>query len=191
MPRSEQAAPLALSRRRFLSVAAMSAAGIAATSPHPADAARRAQVLYGTGRVSEPIPGVTIPSPSDFGFSVDESGGYFLCSMFGPETGGFQGCDLMTVQGVVAPGTLALARGAANFAGTLDVFVFPNVFVDPPEPYMNAAALSFTVNVVLGGPGQGRLVLSIPAVTEALGGDTGGIIARGRIARRRERRSVS
>ena len=32
---------------------------------------------------------------------ADREGGTFVCSMFGPDTGGFKGCNIMTVQGRV------------------------------------------------------------------------------------------
>lgn len=187
-PRSSDPPALrAITRRRFLALAAAAAAAPQVV-PRSARGATSRIEIHGTGRVREPIPGVTVPSPSDFGFSVDATGGYFLCSMFGPETGGFLGCQLMTVQGVVTPGSLEVRRGAAIFSGRLDIFLFPNVFTTPPEPWLLAAANDFTVNVVLGGRGKGRLVLHIPAVTEAIGGDTGGVLDRGLIARRRRRR---
>src|SRR5213593_1518668 len=124
-----------LTRRRFLGVAGTSAAAVA-LGARTAPAAGRHPVLVGCGRIFENIPGVTIPSPSDFGFSADEMGGFFLCGMFGAATGGWRGCTLMTLQGTVAAGTLDMGRRAAVFSGIIDAFVFPNVFVDPPEPYL-------------------------------------------------------
>jgi hypothetical protein len=175
-----------VNRRHFLGLAATSAAALAL--PRAAGAGGRHTVLEGNGRIFENVPGVTIPSPSDFGFSADPTGGFFLCSMFGSATGGWRGCTLMTLQGIVAPGTLEIRRGAATFSGTIDAFVFPNVFVNPPEPYLNAAGVGYTANVKLGGPGTARLVLHIPVFTETLGGDTGGILQFGRIERKRVQR---
>src|SRR5262245_64470423 len=121
----------ALTRRRFLHGAASSAALL---SVAPAYAARGKLAAFGSGQVQEPIAGVTVPSPSDFSFAADEQGGFFLCSMFGPETGGFLGCNLMTVQGVVTPGTIEIRRGVVTFSGKVDIFLFPNIFLTPPGP---------------------------------------------------------
>lgn len=143
--------------------------------------------VLGSGRVGEPLPGVTVPSPSDFSFAADEKGGFFLCSMFGPETGGFLGCNLMTVQGVVAPGTIEIRRGIVTFSGKVDIFLFPNIFIEPPGPYLNAAANDFTAIARLGGPGKASLVLRIPVATANVGGDTGGVLRYGRISRVRIR----
>jgi hypothetical protein len=174
----------ALTRRRFLHGAA---SGAALLSVAPAYAARGKLAAFGSGQVREPIPGVTVPSPSDFSFAADEEGGFFLCSMFGPETGGFLGCDLMTVQGVVSPGTIQIKRGVVTFSGKLDIFLFPNIFTQPPGPYLNAAANDFTAIARFGGPGKGSLVLKIPVATANVGGDTGGILQYGRIGRARIR----
>jgi hypothetical protein len=138
--------------------------------------------LAGVGRITEPLPGLTIPSPSDFGFTVDPSGGTFLCSMFGPETGGFRGCNLMTVEGVVTPGSLQEAsEGIAIFSGLVDIFVFPDVFTN--GPFLLLTDKEYTAAVRLGGPGEAAMVLHIPAVAPTLGGNTGGIVAFGRIER--------
>jgi hypothetical protein len=173
-------------RRHFLGLAGTSAAAVALAA-RPAQAAGRQRMLVGSGRIFDNIPGVTIPSPSDFGFSADEMGGFFLCSMFGAATGGWRGCTLMTLQGVVTPGTLEIERGVAIFSGIIDAFVFPNVFVDPPDPYLNAAGVQYTANLTLGGAGEARMILNIPVFTEALGGDTGGIVQFGRIEKKRVR----
>jgi hypothetical protein len=175
--------PSPLSRRGFIALAG--AAGLAA--PRLARAARGVQVV-GAGRIGAHLPGITVPSPSDFSFACDAEGGLFLCSMFGPDVGGWKGCELMTLQGRVTPGTLAIRRGTATFSGEFSMFVFPDVFSDPPGPYLSAAAVQFTVNAVIGGPGTARMILHVPAVTETLGGDTGGIVELGRIERRRIRR---
>ena len=150
-------------------------------------AAKGRLAVVGMGRIQDPIEGVTVPSPSDFGFAADEAGGTFVCSMFGPETGGFRGCNLMTVQGIVTPGTITIQRGVVSFSGKVDVFVFPDVFSDPPGPYLNAAANDFTVIAELGGPGKATMILKVPFATPAIGGDTGGIVRVGRIKRSRVR----
>src|SRR5690349_11788912 len=104
------------SRRRFLRGAALGAAsGAGLLRSAPAAAGAGAPQLYGVGRIGRNLDGVTIPSPSDFGFTADAHGGNFVCSMFGadlganglgaPGTGGFKGCNIMTVQGLVVPGS--------------------------------------------------------------------------------------
>lgn len=143
--------------------------------------------IYGVGRVGDPIEGRTIPGPSDFGFTVDPQGGTFVCSMFG-ETGGFKGCNIMTVQGGVTPRSLQIFKGTATFSGKVDIFVQPDVFVNIGDPFLSLADLDFQVEAKLGGPGQASIVLHIPATTAAVGGDTGGVLQFGRIERRRVRR---
>ena len=150
-------------------------------------AAKGRLAVVGMGRIHDPLEGATVPSPSDFGFAADEDGGTFVCSMFGPETGGFRGCNLMTVQGVVTPNTITIQRGVVSFSGKVDVFVFPDVFSDPPGPYLNAAANDFTVIAQFGGPGKATMILKIPFATAAIGGDTGGFVQVGRIKRARVR----
>ena len=172
----------ALTRRAFLHGAALGGVALGFTAPEPAEAA--GPQVYGVGRIGDNLPGVTLPSPSDFGFTAHADGGAFLCSMFGPETGGFLGCNLMTVQGVVTPGTLAIQKKTATFSGLLDLFMYPNIFM-PPEPFLNAAQLPFEVRVTFGGPGKGTMVLRIPDVTANVGGDTGGTVRVGRIERRK------
>jgi hypothetical protein len=176
---------LPLSRRRFITLAGAGATGFAA--PPLARAARGVRVV-GAGRIGAHLPGITIASPSEFSFACDAEGGFFLCSMFGPDVGGWKGCQLMTLQGRVAAGTLAIRRDTATFSGEFSMFVFPDVFSDPPGPYLSAAAVLFDVNAVIGGPGKARMILHVPAVTETLGGDTGGVVELGRIERKRIRR---
>src|SRR5262245_27763048 len=120
------------SRRRFLTVAGGTLAAFAVAPP--GYAARGRVSAVGGGRIQEPLEGATVPSPSDFMFAADEQGGTFLCSMYGPDTGGFRGCNLMTVQGIVSPGTIDIKRGLVTFAGKVDIFLFPNVFATPPDP---------------------------------------------------------
>lgn len=156
----------------------------AATAPSVAAAGRGAQIV-GSGRIGRSVEGKTIPSPSDFGFTADLVGGMFVCSMYGPETGGFRGCTLMTVEGIVTPNSFQLFRGTATFSGLVAIFVFPDVFTG--GPYLNLGGVAFQVSVVLGGPGKASMVLHMPAVVDALGGDTGGIVEFGRIERRRVR----
>jgi hypothetical protein len=174
-----------LTRRTFLQNAAAGSAAIGFISLAPgadrAEAALQWPQISGVGRITAPIPGVTILSPSDFGFTADPSGGTFVCSMFGPETGGFLTCTLMTVEGVVTPGSLQLIEGGATFSGVVDIFVFPDVFGGGPNVHLTGK--EYTVTVQLGGPGKATMVVHVPAVTAALGGDTGGIVEFGRIER--------
>jgi hypothetical protein len=156
-----------------------------AAAPSAAIGGRRQPQIVGSGRIGEPIPGKTIPSPSDFGFAADLAGGTFVCSMFGPETGGWKGCSLMTIEGIVTPSSLQLFRGTATFSGKVAIFVFPDVFTG--GPYLSLGDVDYQVTATLGGPGEASMILHIPAVTETVGGDTGGIVAIGRIARKRVR----
>jgi len=175
---------LPLSRRRLITLAGAGAAGLAA--PPLARAARGVRVV-GAGRIGANLPGITIESPSEFSFACDAEGGFFLCSMFGPDVGGWKGCQLMTLQGRVTAGTLAIRRDTATFSGEFSMFVFPDVFSNPPGPYLSAAGVQFDVNAVIGGPGKARMILHVPLVTETLGGDTGGVVELGRIERKRIR----
>jgi hypothetical protein len=189
--------PRSVSRRTFLRQAALGAAvGVGTRILRPPVAAARGKgpQLYGVGRIGRNLDGVTIPSPSDFGFTADASGGNFVCSMFGavlgatglgaPGTGGFKGCNIMTVQGLVVPGSVQVHRGTASFAIEVSIFAQPDVFTFS-GPILNIGPLPGTIQVKLGGPGKATMVMHIPAVTEAVGGDTGGIVEFGRIEKRR------
>ena len=73
----------AVSRRSFLRSAALGAAagvGAGVLAPDAADARGKGPQIYGVGRIGRNLEGVTIPSPSDFGFTADASGGNFVCS---------------------------------------------------------------------------------------------------------------
>ena len=172
--------------RRVLLQRAAVAAALGALA-RPSAARTGGPQIYGVGRVGDPIAGRTIPGPSDFGFTVDPEGGTFVCSMFG-ETGGFKGCNIMTVQGGVTPNSLQIFKGTATFAGKVDIFSQPDVFVNIGDPFLSLADLDFQVEAKLGGPGKASMILHIPAATAAVGGDTGGVLQFGRIERRRVRR---
>ena len=172
-----------VTRRAFLRNVGV-AAGVA-VAPAVATARRPPQVV-GTGRIMRHLEGKTIPSPSDFGFSADREGGTFVCSMFGPATGGFKGCTIMTVEGVVTPSSLQLFRSSGSFSGKIAVFALPDVFTQS-GPYLSLADLDFQVLFELGGAGKATMILKIPSVTAAVGGDTGGIVEFGRIDRKRIR----
>ena len=134
--------------------------------------------VFGGGRIGDPVPGKTIPSASDFGFAVDIDGGPFVCSTAGPETGGFVGFRVMTVEGVVAPGSLQVHGRDITFSGKVTVVLIPGL---GGAPYSVLDNLDFTVTSRAGGEGQGQIILHIPAFTGPLGGDTGGTLAKGKI----------
>jgi hypothetical protein len=177
-----------ISRRTFLrGAAAGTVVTLGAGTALPASAATRGPQIVGMGRIMRNIPGKTIPSPSDFGFAADrQGGGTFVCSMYGPQTGGFKGCTLMTIQGVITPNSLQIFRGTATFSGKVSVFAIPDVFFNS-GPFLNAGDLDIQVTLTLGGPGKASMILHVPAATAAVGGDTGGIVEFGRIERRRIR----
>src|SRR5581483_11446702 len=175
-----------VTRRRFLGGLAVGGAALgfqALRAPVDAEAARGPQI-YGVGHIRDHIP-ETLPSPSDFGFTAHADGGTFVCSMFGSLTGGFRGCDIMTVQGTVAPGTLTIKGKTAKFEGKVGVFMYPNIFSPGDTLPLNAGNLTFNVTATFGGPGKATMILEIPAVTAMVGGNTGGIVQFGRIERRK------
>jgi hypothetical protein len=90
----------------------------------------------------------------------------------------------MTVEGMILPGSLQIHRGVATFSGKVAILVTPDVFFHTGD-VLTVAPTPFTVEAKLGGPGKAYMVLHIPAVTDTVGGDTGGIIEFGRIERRR------
>jgi hypothetical protein len=173
----------AITRRAFVGQSLVWSAGLAGARVEAAGG--KGPQIYGTGRIGPNLPGKTIPSPSDFGFAGDPDGGSFVCSMYGPQTGGFKGCNLMTVEGIITPGSVQAFKRTATFSGKVSVFVFPDVFSG--GPYLNLGDLDMTVTLELGGPGKASMILHIPAVAGALGGDTGGIVQFGRIDRKRIR----
>lgn len=178
-----------ISRRQLLRHASVGAAfGIAGLSGREAVAAVGGPRIVGSGRISgTPVESRTIPSPSDFGFAADQDGGVFVCSMFGPETGGFKGCSIMTVEGTIAARSLQFHRGVATFAGVVAIFVSPDVFTGSGAQVLSIAPTPFTVEARLGRGGKAYMILQIPAVIDALGGNTGGYLAYGRIERKRIR----
>ena len=172
-----------ISRRQLLRHASAGAAlGIAGFPGRDAIAALRGPRIAGSGRISgTPVEGRTIPSPSDFGVAADDDGGLFVCSMFGPETGGFKGCSIMTVEGTITARSLQIHRGVVTVAGVLAIFVSPDVFTGSGAPVLSIAPTPFTVEARLGTGGKAYMILEIPAVTDAVGGNTGGYLAYGRI----------
>lgn len=176
-----------VTRRRFLTQVGLAAAAtkLGALSVRGAGEAEAAPGprAIGCGRIQDNIPGVTIPSPSDFGFAADVGGGTFVCSMFGPETGGFKACVIMTVEGTVTPGTLQVIGASITFSGKVDIFVFPDVFTPNPGQNLILTNRDYNVTAGAGAGGKGTMILNIPDVTAALGGDTGGLLHYGRIRR--------
>ena len=134
--------------------------------------------VVGGGRIFNPIPGATIPSPSDFGFAVNEEGGTFVCSMAGPETGGFAGFQAMLVEGPVAARTLRVSGRHLSFAWRATIVLIPGLN-GASQTVLNE--IPYSVTARMGHSGTAALILSIPAFTQALGGDTGGIVRQGAI----------
>jgi hypothetical protein len=134
--------------------------------------------LAGGGRIGTPIVGETIPSPSDFGFAVNDDGGTFVCSMAGPETGGFAGFEAMLVEGPVAANTLRVSGRHLSFAGKATVVLIPGMN-GASQTVLNG--VPYSVKARMGNSGTAAMILSIPAFTQALGGDTGGIVRQGAI----------
>ncbi|MCI0661485.1 MAG: hypothetical protein L0220_10460 [Acidobacteria bacterium] len=170
-----------MKRRPKLFVVALAIATIALAGAGlwVASAARSTRVsVFGGGRIGDPIPGITIPSASDFGFAVDASGGPFVCSTAGPETGGFFGFQVNTVEGVVTPGSLRVHGRDITFSGKVTVVLIPGLEGASHSVLDN---LDFTVTARAGGEGRGQMILNIPAFASFLGGNTGGIIAKGKI----------
>jgi len=134
--------------------------------------------VIGAGRIGNPIQGTTIPSASDFGFAVSGRSGTFVCSMAGPETGGFAGFRVMLVEGPVTPGSLEIHGRDVSFSGFATIALIPG---------MNGASqtvldgVPYTVSARPGSAGRARMILNIAAFTQALGGDTGGVVAQGTI----------
>ncbi len=134
--------------------------------------------LVGAGLISNPIPGKTINSPSDFGFAVTRDGGTFVCSMAGPLTGGFKGLKVMTVEGPVAKGSLRVRGGIATFSGSATVVLVPGMKKEPVQILSN---VPYSVTVGVGRAGKAWLMMKVPAFTKVLGGDTGGVVKVGSI----------
>lgn len=141
------------------------------------DDERQASVV-GAGRIGSPIRGTTVPSASDFGFAVSERGGTFVCSMAGPETGGFAGFRVMLVEGPVTPGSLEFHERDVSFSGFATIALIPG---------LNGASqtvldgVPYNVSARPGSARRARMILNIPAFTQALGGDTGGVVTQGDI----------
>src|SRR3989441_7165928 len=92
-----------------------------------ADDDEREASVIGTGRIGNPIQGTTIPSASDFGFAVSGRSGTFVCSMAGPETGGFAGFRVMLVEGPGTPGSLEIHQRDVSFSGFATVALIPGL----------------------------------------------------------------
>jgi hypothetical protein len=134
--------------------------------------------VVGAGRIGVPIVGETIPSPSDFGFAVNDDGGTFVCSMAGPETGGFAGFQVMLVEGPAAAKTLRVSGRHVSFAGKATVVLIPGMN-GASQTVLNG--IPYSVSARTGNSGTASMILSIPAFTQAVGGDTGGIVRQGAI----------
>ena len=143
-----------------------------------ADNDERQASVIGGGRIGDPIRGTTIPSASDFGFAVSGRGGTFVCSMAGPETGGFAGFRVMLVEGPVTPGSLEIHQRGVSFSGFATVALIPGLN-GVSQTVLDG--IPYTVSARPGPAGRARMILNIAAFTQALGGDTGGVAAQGAI----------
>ena len=148
-----------------------------AASVARADDDREGSVV-GAGRIGRPIAGETIASASDFGFAVDDHGGTFVCSMAGPETGGFAGFRVMLVEGPVSRGSLEIHEREISFSGFATVALVPGLNGASQTVLDN---VPYSVTARAGNTKRARMILNIPAFTQALGGDTGGIVSQGDI----------
>jgi hypothetical protein len=142
------------------------------------DADDREGSVAGGGRIGRPIDGETIASASDFGFAVDDHGGTFVCSMAGPETGGFAGFRVMLVEGPVSRGSLEIHEREISFSGFATVALIPGLN-GGTQTVLDGVPYSVTARA--GNAKRARMILNIPAFTQALGGDTGGIVSQGDI----------
>lgn len=136
--------------------------------------------VLGAGRIGDPIPGATIPSLSDFGFAVSDDKGTFVCSMAGPETGGFAGFRVMTVEGPVTPGSLQVNGREIRFSGQATIVLIPGLGGAGQTVLDN---VPFSIVARTGKENHAQMILKIPAFTQALGGDTGGIVSQGEIGK--------
>lgn len=133
--------------------------------------------VVGSGRIGDPVPGgVTIPSTSDFGFAVSANKGTFVCSMAGPETGGFAGLRIMTVEGPVTPGSLEVNGREIRFSGHATIVLIP---IGGGQTILDNVPFSIVART--GKENHAQMILIVPAFTKALGGNTGGIVAQGEI----------
>ena len=98
--------------------------------------------------------------------------------MAGPLTGGFKGLKVMTVEGPVTKGSLQVRGTTATFRGSATVVLVPGMKKEPVQILSN---IPYVVTVGLGGSGKAWLTMKVPAFTQVLGGDTGGIVRIGSI----------
>lgn len=136
----------------------------------------REVTVVGAGRIGNPIVGKTIASTSDFGFAVSEDRGTFVCSMAGPETGGFAGFRVMTVEGPA--GDLRVNGREIRFSGQATVVLIPGL-AGAAQTVLDGVEYSVTART--GKENHAQMILQIPAFTSALGGDTGGFVVQGEI----------
>ncbi len=167
-------------RRRFAGAVFAFAALLVATTVWvtKADDDEREASVTGSGRIGNPIQSTTIPSASDFGFAVSGRGGTFVCSMAGPETGGFAGFRVMLVEGPVTPGSLETHGTDVSFSGFATIALIPGL---NGSDQTVLDEVPYTVSARPGPARRARMILNIPAFTQALGGNTGGIVAQGDI----------
>ncbi len=152
---------------RFLvaTLAAVAAVGAALPLGATAGAPIRANG-GGQGTYGGDFDGNGTVDGSHFGFGVvfgpgGSAQGHFLCQMAGNVP--FLGLKLMSVEGRVAWGSADLVSGTATFGGVARVnLANGQIFTDVP----------FRVAIVAGGPGAGRLSLTVIGAFDTVPGDT-------------------
>ena len=116
--------------------------------------------LIGGGRIGEPLPDRTVPSPSDFAVAVDDQGGTFLCSMAGPDCSGFLDLQLMMIQGRVEPGELSWRGGRKAIIEAVGTVVLVTSSTPPVATVIDG--VPYVAEFTIGGPGKATLHLTIP-----------------------------
>jgi hypothetical protein len=153
------------SRRLSAALAAVIAAAllpVGATAAGPVTANGGGQGTYGGD-----FDGNGTVDGSHFGFGVvfiagGSAQGHFLCQMAGNLP--FLGLKLMAVEGRVTWGSADVGSGTATFGGVAARVNLANgqVFTNVP----------FRVAIIAGGPGAGRLTLTVIGAFDTVPGDT-------------------
>ena len=97
--------------------------------------------------------------------------------MAGPETGGFAGFRVMLVEGPVTPGSLEFHERDVSFSGFATIALIPGLN-GASQTVLDGVSYAVSARP---GPASARMILNIPAFTQALGGDTGGVVEQGDI----------
>jgi hypothetical protein len=143
---------------------------VVATALLPVGATAAARVTAnggGQGTYGGDFDGNGTVDGSHFGFGVvfapgGSAQGHFLCQMAGNVP--FLGLKLMAVEGRVTWGSPDVGSGTATFGGVAASVNLANgqIFTDVP----------FHVAIVAGGPGAGRLTLTVIGAFDTVPGDT-------------------